>query len=259
MSEKPCYIQQSWNSAENRRKVLTVKRTRATLVIVALLWGCIGISAAAQTEIKIVRPSHDVAVPSGVLQKLSAADTKAFVVLPNRDTILVYDTVRDKPDTADFMDNHPHVAVFSSSGAVDLDIDALALAPSGPVRFDGIAVMPVSGGAPLLACAFTLGVDGSGTFFVFVGQESGTYKVLATLRGAQAQLRFNAKSPERFEFWTADGQFSRDPDKQCVWCSKYYRTKTYEWRNGKLVLLAASKSSRGYEPETFDDARFVVK
>jgi len=234
-------------------------RTRTTLAIVALLWVCIGLSTAAQAEIKIFQPSHDVVVPLAMLQKLSAADTEAFVVLPNRDAILVYDTVRDKPDTADFMDNHTHVAVFSSSGAVTLDIDALTLAPSGPVRFDGIAVVPVPGGAPLLACAFTLGVDGSGTFFVFVGQESGTYKVLATLRGAQAQLRFNPKSPERFEFWTADGQFSRDPDKQCVWCSKHYKTKLYAWRDQKLTRLSESKSSQGYDPETFDDTRFMVK
>ncbi len=254
-----CFVQQSWNSDQSQRKVLTVKRTRATLAIVALLWGCIGISAAAQTEIKIVRPSQDVDVPSGILQKLSAADTEAFLVLSNRDAILVYDTVRDKPDTADFMDNHPHVAVFSQSGAVAVDIDALALAPSGPIRFDGMAIMPVSDGTPLLACAFTLGVDGAGTFFVFVGQESGTYKVLATLQGAQAQLRLNAKSPERFEFWTADGQFSRNPDKQCVWCPKHYKTKLYAWRNQKLTRLSESKSSRGYDPETFDDRRFMVK
>lgn len=238
-----CFVQLSWNSDVNQRKVLTVKRTRATLVIVALLWGCVGISVAAQAEIKIVRPSQDVAVPPGMLQKMSAANTEAFVVLPNRDAILVYDTVRDKPDTADFMDNQPHVAVLSPSGAIAVDIDALALAPSGPIRFDGMAIMPVSDGAPLLACAFTLGVDGAGTFFVFVGQESGTYKVLGTLKGAQAQLRFNAKSPERFEFWTADGQFSRDPDKQCVWCSKHYKTKLYTWRNQKLTRLSESKSS----------------
>ena len=240
--------------------MLAVKRTRATVVVLALLSGCICINAAAQEEIKIIRPSHDVAVPSGMLQKLSVADTEAFIVFPNRGAILVYDTVRDKPDTADFMDNHPHVAVFSPSGAVAIDVDSVALAPFGPVRFDGMAVMPVSDGAPLSACAFTLGVDGAGTFFVFVGQESRTYKVLATLHGAQAQLRFNAKSPKRLEFWTADGSvFPNDPGKNCVWCPKYYRTKTYEWRNGKLVLLAASKSSRGYEPKTFDDARFLVK
>jgi hypothetical protein len=226
--------------------------------LLALALGCTCVRVAAQTDIKIVQPSHDVPFPSGLIHNLPAADTKALITLPDRAIVLVYDTIRDKPDTADYMDNHSHVAVLSPNGVTLLDIDALRLAAIGPVRFDSMAVMTLHG-RPLVVCAFNLGGDGAGTFFVFIGQEFEKYKVLATLTGAQAQIRFDQKSPNRFAFWTADAQASQDPDEQCVWCSKYYKTKTYEWRNGELVLLTQTRSTRGYDPEMFDRERFRVK
>lgn len=234
-------------------------KTYVFLLAVVTVLVCGHVRAAGQTEIKIIRPSHGVAVPPRVLHNFSVADAEAFTVLPNRDSLLVYDTVRDKDDSADFMDSHPHIAVTSPSGSVAFDIDAVSLAPAGPIKFDGMAVVPVSGHAPLLAFAFTLGVDGAGTFFVFVGHESQTYKVLAKLTGAQAQLRFHAGLPGRFEFWTADGQFSHSPDQQCVWCSKYYKRKMYVWRDAKLVLVGELKTRQQYRPERFDEARFMVK
>jgi hypothetical protein len=79
----------------------------------------------------IIQPSDDVSVFSTVRDKLAgAADIRVFLVLPNRDCVVVYDTVRDKPDTADFMDNNPHIAIFHGGDAV-LDIESGAL----PGRF----------------------------------------------------------------------------------------------------------------------------
>jgi hypothetical protein len=234
-------------------------RVRDSVFLLALTLGCTCVRVVAQTAIKIVHPAHDVRVPSSLIHTLPAADTRALITLPDRAAVLVYDTLRNKPDSAEFMDNHPHVAVFSPTGVLALDLDALRLAPVGPVRFDSMAAVSVLGRGVLFVCAFTLGVDGAGTFFVFIGQESETYRVLGTLSGVQAQIRLSAKLPDRLEFWTADGQASKDPDQQCVWCSKYYKSKRYEWRNRRLVLLAQSRSTHGYDPERFDSHRFLLK
>jgi len=241
-----------------QRKVLNVKRTSAPLIALALVFLCLCVRAAAQSQIRIIRPSHDVVVPDAILQKFSTADIQVLAALPSGKA-LIYDTVPNRDNADDLMDSHPHIALLSRTGAIVLDVDVISLAPTGHVGFDGMAVLPISSNAPLLVCAFTLGVDGSGTFFVFVGQDSGNYKVVGSLTGAQAQIRFSEKSPHRFELWTADAQSNRNPDQQCVRCPKYYRTRVYEWQNGKLALISEAKSNRGYDPETFDNTRFLVK
>jgi hypothetical protein len=205
----------------------------------------------------IIRPSHDMVIPIALRQKLpAAADIEAFLSLPSQDSIVVYDTVHDNPNTADFMDNHPHVAIFRS-GEIVLDLDSVRLAPFGPVSFHGMALLPASHDAVVAAFAFTLAVDQSGTFFVFTGEKSGGYKVIGTLSGTQAQVRFRDSLSGRFEFWTADGEFDRDPDKQCVWCRKYYKRTTYAWQNGQLQQLLISKGRQAYDPEAFQETPFM--
>ncbi len=205
---------------------------------------------------KIVQPAHDVFVPTAIREKLAeAADIRVFQTLSKRDSVVVYDTVRDKEGTTGFMDNVPHIALFRGD-ALLLNIDSGA--PGGPVRFHAAAVVPVSHRTSLLAFAFQLGVDGAGTYFVFIDQKADGYGVVAKLEGAQAQVRFFSNSLGRFELWTADGQVNREPDRQCVWCPKYYRTTTYIWKNGAMRRLETIKSRRGYDPETFDDSPFEL-
>jgi hypothetical protein len=200
-----------------------------------------------------------VAIPDLVRKQLSrAADITAFLVLPNGDKVVAYDTVSDQSNTADFMDNHPHVAIFRGDN-LSLDVDSVSLATTGPIRFDGMASLPTTHGIPVLAVAFALGGDGAATFFVFIGPQHKKYRVLTTLQGEQAQLRFSKGSPKRLELWTANGYFSRDPDKQCIWCPKYYNRSTYAWRDGKLVRISTRRTTRGYQPETFDNDRFIIR
>ena len=153
------------------------------------------------------------------------------------------------------MDNNPHIAIFRE-GAVLLNIDSGA--PAGPIRFHGMATIPASRDDSVLAFAFQLGVDGAGTHFVFVGHKPEGYGVVATLDGAQAQIRFRTNLPGTFELWTADGWVSRDLEGKCVWCPKYYKSKKYVWDNGKLRHLSTLRGRRGYQPETFDDSPFVM-
>jgi hypothetical protein len=168
---------------------------------------------------------------------------------------VVYDTVRDKADTADFMDNQPHI-VFIRAGEVIFDTGSTA--NSGPVRFHGMATIPESSTSVVIGFAFTLGVNGAETIFVFVGQEGQNYKVIGTLKGAQAQLRFSYNQPGHFEIWTADGQYNHDPEKQCVWCPKYYKITSYSLQAGSLQQLRVLRSSRAYQPDTFYASPFVV-
>jgi hypothetical protein len=58
--------------------------------------------------------------------------------------------------------------------------------------------MPFTKDAPIIGFAFALGGDGAGTFFVFVGAMPDGYKVIATIEGAQAQVRFGNRSPGHF-------------------------------------------------------------
>lgn len=205
---------------------------------------------------RIIQPSHDVPIPSELRTELSnAADIEAFLRLPNHDAVVVYDTVRDKPDTADFMDNDPHFAIFRG-GAALLNTDSGA--PVGPVRFHGMAAIPISDKASVLAFAFHLGGDGAGTFFVFVGQKQGGYAVVATLEAVQAQLRFSQGSPGTFVLWTVDGWVGRGLDATCVWCPKYYKLEKYAWEDGKPRQLSNVRSRQGYQPEIFDDAPFLM-
>ncbi len=229
------------------------------LVVLAMLASAIGAFPESNSSDRttIIQPSHDVVIPAARRQELvAAADIEAFQSLPNQDDVVVYDTIHDNPNTIDFMDNHPHVAIFRN-GNVVLDLDSITLAPFGPVGFHGMAISRVSHDPIVAAFAFTLAVDQSGTFFVFVGEKSGGYKVIATLRGAQAQVRFRDSLSGRFEFWTADGQFDRDPEKQCVWCPKYYTRTIYAWQNGQLRQVLRSKEKQAYDPETFQDTPFM--
>ena len=172
---------------------------------------------------KVVAPSNDVPVPSSVRGRLSqVADVRAFAPLPNGDDVVVFDTIRDMPDNADFMDNHPHLALVHA-GSPLFDLDAIDIAPSGPVRFHGLLISPQPSNPVIVVAAFTLGVNSAKTFFVFIAHNSRGYKVAATLSAAQAQLRFNDDLRGRFELWAADGQSASDVAHQCVWCPKYTR------------------------------------
>lgn len=202
----------------------------------------------------IIAPSHDVTVPAAVRSLFpQAADFEAFQRLANQDSVVVYDTVRHESGTANFMDNHPHVAVLRN-GNVLLNIDSVNLAPFGPVQFHGLAVSSLPDKTSMMAFAFTLAVDGSGTMFVFVRGTAGGYKVVGTLSGPQTQVRFRNNFSARFELWTADGEASRD---ECVWCPKFYRKTLYQWRNGHLRKIGVYGDKRAYRPETFTDAPFM--
>jgi len=231
---------------------------RETLAVLAML-SC-ALAASPQSKPgragTVIQPSDQVSVPKSIRNNLpDAADFRAFFVLPNQDRVVVYDTVRDKPGTIDFMDNCPHIAIFHGADTV-LNIESDA--PAGPVRFGGMAFMPFAQHAPVVGFAFSLGVDGSGTFFVFIGKKPDGYKVIATIVGAQAQVRFSKVAPGHFELWAADGQFNRRWDMQCVWCPKYYKRTTYTWRDGELRKLQTVRTRRGYQPETFNDAPFLL-
>jgi hypothetical protein len=226
-------------------------------LLLLALWSTAAFPQATVEAGTIVKPSRDVSVPAAITDKLSGvAEIRAFVSLPNHDAVVVSDSIRDKPGTTDFMDNHPHIALLRR-GVVALNVDVLNLAPAGPVRFHGMAVLPGSEIDAAAAFAFTLGVDGSGTFFVFVGRRNASYKVTATLTGAQAQLRFGAKGSQ-LEFWSADRQHHRNPLEQCVWCPKYYKKIVLAWRNGKLLRVGALTSSRSFQPEDFFAAPFAL-
>jgi hypothetical protein len=181
-----------------------------------------------------------------------AVDVEESVTLPNSDELLVYDSVHDSDGTTDFMDNHPHVALWGSGGVL-FDSDVASLASSGPTRFQGMAVLPGGKADAVAVLAFSLGVDGAGTFFVFIGQPSARYEVVATLTGTQAQLRFRLDG--RYEMWSADGASTSE---SCVWCPKYFKKTTLTWRDGTLRRVATTKTSRGYQPDTFADKPFVL-
>lgn len=233
-----------------------MRRFLAGLMVTVCFMVALTLRAQSNFHTEIIQASHDVAIPPELRKKLSnAADIEAFLRLPNQDAVVVYDTVRDNPDTADFMDNDPHFAIFRD-GATLLNTDSGA--PVGPVRFHGMAAIPISGEESALAFAFQLGGDGAGTFFVFVGQKPGGYGVVATLEGVQAQLRFSEGSPGTFVLWTADGWVGHGLDATCVWCPKYYKLKKYAWENGKLQHLSTVRSRQGFKPETFDNFPFLI-
>src|SRR5579863_10138630 len=82
--------------------------------------------SAASDVYKVIEPSDDIVIPSAIRERLpKAADIRAFLVLQNGDAVVVYDTVRGKWGTADFMDNQPRIA-FVRNGAVVFDTDSTA-------------------------------------------------------------------------------------------------------------------------------------
>lgn len=225
-------------------------------------------NAAAQTApvaaSTVIEPSDDVHVPVAILQKLSGvADVRAFLYVGNQDAVVVYDTVRADPNKMDFKenepdwtDNEPHVVFVQSDGGV-LNLNVLSFARVGPGSFHGMAILPGSENNAVAAFAFTLGVDSSETFFLFVGRKPSGYQLTATLRGAQSQLRFTEDGA--LQFWSAGGQFNRRWDYQCVWCPKYYKSTELVWRNGKLRNQRTTVSKRGYQPDNFFEKPFVLE
>ena len=214
--------------------------------------------AFAMSAARVVMPSNDVSIPASIREKLAQCeDVRAFTPLPSGDDVVVFDTVRDRPDSPDFMDNHPHLAFFHA-GNVVFDLDAVDVAPVGPVRFHGLVLSPQPDKTVTLIAAFTLGVDSAETFFVFVGQNPKGYETIATLSGGQAQLRFNENLQGHFELWAADGQAAHKTENQCVWCRKYYEMTSYQFDGGKLRKLSTSTSKQAYEPEPFFEKPFAL-
>ena len=138
------------------------------------------------------------------------------------------------------------------------DLDAVNVAPSGPVRFHGLVLSPQPNNTVTLIAGFTLGVDSAETFFVFVGHNPKGYETVATLSGGQAQLRFNENLQGHFELWQSDGQAAREPENRCVWCRKHYKVTSYQFDGGKLRKLSTSTSKRAYDPEPFFEKPFVL-
>lgn len=218
---------------------------------IGLLLISLTIPAWSQSVRELVKPAHDVAVPSTIRARLSqAADVEAFTRLSGQDILIVYDTVRSTPGTTDFMDNRPHIAILCN-GNVKLDLDVLSLAPGGPAIFKGMAILQGWERNAVAVFAFSLAVDGSGTFFVFVGRGPSDYRVTAALHGLQAQLRFGPK--DELELWSAKGQ---DP---CVWCLKPYSVTKLEWSDAKLHDVAPATDAGEYHPEKLADEPFVVR
>jgi hypothetical protein len=207
---------------------------------------------------RIVAPSNDVNIPPVVKGKLvHLEEVRAYVPLPNGDAVVVYDTVRDKDDTADFMDNEPQLAFVRNDDVVS-QLNVSDAASSGPLRFDGMVVAPATDGAVTTVFAFKVGVDSSGTLFLFVGQNGNRYEIVTSLEGAQAQLRFSNDLSGSFTLWAADGQVNKQWDKQCVWCPKYYTVTKYEFQGRNLRRLETLRSKRGYDPNSFFDVPFKV-
>jgi hypothetical protein len=151
------------------------------------------------------------------------------------------------------MDNEPRIA-FLRNGALILETDSMAR--TGPVRFHGLAVIPVPKNEFVIGFAFTLGVDGAETFFLLMGPEGKKYKEISTLEGAQAQLRFSTGRLGYVELWQANGQASKNPDEQCVWCRQYYKISRYSLSETELKQVGVSKSKQPYSPELFSEAPF---
>jgi len=234
------------------------------MVAVLFLTGFIAFAIAQEqspTPAMSPRDVHDVVLPITLLAQLEKAkDIRETLALSPDVSAVAYDTIRTSTDNADWMDNHPHVAVFRAGRlAADLDVTEFAIHLSGPIRFTDMNIVRSRSDNPILIAAFALAVDGSGTFFVFIGQQGNSYKVLATLHGAQAQLRFNHSAPDRVELWTADKSVGHSFEDSCVWCPKYYRKKVYAWRNGRLKLVSNSLDEEAHSPGDFDEHRFIIQ
>jgi hypothetical protein len=222
-----------------------------TRFAIALLLIFLTTPAHSQSVGDIVKPAHNLPVPSAVRDHLSQiADVEAFAPLSNHDAVVVYDTVRDSPGTTNFMDNRPKVAILRD-GSVKLNLDVLSLAQGGPAFFNGMALLRGDERNAVAVFAFRLAADGSGTFFVFVGRGPSGYGVTATLQGLQAQLRF--ESNDQLELWSANGQAP------CVWCPKPYRVTKLGWSDGKLRDLSPATDEGEYRPEQFVGEPFVAK
>lgn len=223
--------------------------SRSVIIVLALtlLTG----SAFSQSVVSIIKPTKNLPIPEAIRDKLSGfAAAEAFSSLPNQDVVVAYDTIQARPGTADFMDNRPHIAILSKNN-VKMNLDLQELAGVGPVLFQSMAVLREQESNAIAVFALALGVDTSSTFFVFVGRETSEYKVTATLKGTQAQLRLRPNS--QVEFWSGNGL------EPCVWCPKHYTTTTLAWRKGKLSSLATSVSKREYRPEDFADRPLVAQ
>ena len=147
-------------------------------------------------------------------------------------------------------DRRPHIAILSD-GNVKLDLDVLSLVRGGPAIFKGMAILQGQERNAVAAFAFSLAVDGSDTFFVFVGRGPSDYRVTGTLHGLQAQLHFGQKA--ELELWSAKGQGT------CVWCLKPYSVTKLGWSDAKLHELAPATDAGAYRPENLADEPFVVR
>ena len=206
----------------------------------------------------VISPSHN--IPTFVelpTQLPLAKDFRISAPMPNGDTIIAYDTIRDTPNSTDYLDNHPHIAILRH-GKVIYDLDTLDADDDVP-SIRALAISPLPDNQLLLSVAVTLGADRAASLFIFITEAAGQYKISGTVHGSIAQIRFKTNFSADFELWADMHVYpdENDVNQNCVWCPSEYRRTTYTWRHGQPHAVKSITDKHFYNPGGFFDAPFA--
>jgi hypothetical protein len=153
---------------------------------------------------------------------------------PSGEQIVIYDTAGDESDP------HPEVA-FVVNAKVQLILGDTQLNDRGGgfVRFLAACPFHLDPDRKAVALAFSRAFDGTGSVFLIVMWQSGTFKIAFTAHGNQGQLVIGQ---DKLSLWTSNG------DGECVWCGQHYTVTHFTWRNERFIKIATSKPKKSFDP-----------
>jgi hypothetical protein len=96
--------------------------------------------------------------------------------------------------------------------------------------------------------------DGSGTLFVVLTERQGGYEIW---KQATTQGRLRVLRNGEMELWSAgdvpDGKID------CVWCSRYYKVESFQWKVGIPAKLRQFITKRTLDPNAVADKPIVIE
>jgi hypothetical protein len=210
------------------------------------------VQQAVMTPMGVVVTPHSPLQVSQELRSLLPKDAAVRLLQPTTmaeagEEVVIY-------ETANRIEPSPHLAVVKNGARVaDFSLAGLFQQDGAGDNYTLFKAAEFEGGDKKKAfiAAFRSIGDGSGTIFVLLTERDHRYVV--AWKKETTQGRFKALRNGQFEVWDADGEG------QCVWCPQHYKVSTFEWKDGKPVIVSRYTTKHALDPVSISGDPIVIE
>ncbi len=158
--------------------------------------------------------------------------TLAVRLTPCGEEVVAYDA---EPDL--LFDPKPHILIVCGAEAKkDFEISA------GEGTLINLRKVQLTPSRFAVAATYSSAGDHTGSYFLLIGADHGTYKIEFQKAAAQGRMCVFPGANPRIQVWSSLG------DGECVWCAQHYQIAEYEWRNGAFAQIKTHRPKRKFDP-----------